>query len=128
MRAVRMALYGCMLAMAAAGCRSKGVETSAAPDPDAAVPVEVENHYLADIVVYLVHGSQRQRLGMVTALSTATFTFPWRRLQASGSSRLLAYPIGGPAAHLSEALYLQPGQSISWTLETDLNRSSLAVY
>ena len=117
MHAVRTALWVMALVIVLGACRSKGAETSVGPDPDTPVVVEVENHYQGDVVVYLV-----------TALSRATFSFPWRRLQESGSNRLLAYPIAGARAYASEPLYVQPGQSITWTLESDLERSNLAVY
>ena len=83
---------------------------------------------MGDVTIYLVRGSLRQRLGMVTALGTTEFTFPWRWLSQSGTSRLMAYPIAGARSHLSDPLILQPGQWIKWTLEADLTRSSMAVY
>ena len=83
---------------------------------------------IGDVTIYLVRGSMRQRLGMVTGLGTAEFTFPWRWLSQSGTSRLMAYPIAGARAQLSEPLIVQPGQWIKWTLEADLTRSSMAVY
>ena len=130
MHAIRAMFCGLMLVAVMTGCRSKGEQEAPEPqlDPNTPVPVEVENHYQGDVVIYLVQGSHRQRLGMVTALSKATFSFPWSRLQISGINRLLAYPIAGARAFASEPLYLQPGQSISSTLESDLDRSSLAVY
>jgi len=127
MYAVRMALWTVVLAAAAGACRQRTGSESAMPDPSATVLVEVESHFMGDIVVYLVAGSQRERLGTVTALNSAAFTFPWRRLGTSGSRRLLAYPIAG-RGFLSEPLYVQPGQSIKWTLESDLDRSTLVVW
>ena len=130
MRGMRAAWWRLGLVAALAGCHSKGeaAPSAPAPDPNTPVPVEVENHYYGDVVIYLARGSARQRIGLVTALSTAKFSFPWRWLATSGSSRLLAYPIAGARAHASEPLLIQPGQWISWTLESDLSRSSLAVY
>lgn len=128
MRTLRMGLAGLLLLALLGACRSKGAPGWTAPDPDAAVRVEVESHYQGDVVIYLARGSQRQRLGMVTALSTAEFSFPWRRLNGSSSNRLLAYPIAGRSVHASDQLIVQPGQWIKWTLESDLDRSSLAVY
>jgi predicted small lipoprotein YifL len=128
MRTLRAALAGLMLLAALGACRSKGPTPSTVPDPNSRVQVEVENHYMGDVVIYLVHGSDRQRLGMVTALSSAEFSFPWRRLGASANNRLLAYPIAGASAYASDPLQVQPGQWIKWTLESDLNRSSMAVY
>jgi hypothetical protein len=127
-RAARAIGLSLLVALTVLGCRKRDAETSPAPDPNTPVPVEIENHFMGDVTIYLVRGSLRQRLGMVTALSTAEFTFPWRWLSQSGSSRLLAYPIAGARAQLSEPLIVQPGQWIKWTLEADLNRSSLAVY
>ena len=111
-----------------AGCRKRDAESAPAPDPNTPVAVEIENHFMGDVTIYLVRGSLRQRLGMVTALGTAQYTFPWRWLSQSGSSRLMAYPMAGARSHLSEPLILQPGQWIKWTLQADLDRSSMAVY
>ncbi len=111
-----------------AGLLAGGTVTSVKPDPDTPLVVEVENHFHGDVIIYLMRGAQRQRLGMVTALSTAAFTFPWRRLGVSGNSRLLAYPLAGAQAYASDPLNVQPGQSIKWTLESDLDRSSLTVW
>jgi hypothetical protein len=126
-RVTRVVGLSVLVALTVLACRKRDA-TTPAPDPNTAVPVEIENHYMGDVTIYLVRGSLRQRLGMVTALGTAEFTFPWRWLSQSGSSRLLAYPIAGARAHLSEPLIVQPGQWIKWTLEADLTRSSMAVY
>jgi hypothetical protein len=128
MHALRAVWLGLVLAAAVGACRSKGGTAEVEPDPNTSVLVEVENHYHGDVVIYLLQGSQRDRLGMVTALSKAAYTFPYRRLGTSGNTRLLAYPIAGRRAYTSEPLLVQPGQSVSWTLESDLDRSSLAVY
>jgi hypothetical protein len=42
--------------------------------------------------------------------------------------RLLGDPVGGHGAVSSETIVVQPGQSITWTLETDLRRSFVAVF
>jgi hypothetical protein len=126
-RVTRMVGLCVLVSLTVLACRKRDAATPA-PDPNTAVPVEIENHYMGDVTIYLVRGSLRQRLGMVTALGTAEFTFPWRWLSQSGSSRLLAYPIAGARAQLSEPLIVQPGQWIKWTLEADLTRSSMAVY
>lgn len=130
MRHVRAPIAWVLLAsLIAAGCASHSSrKTDPAPGLDAEVSLEVENHNWSDVVIYLLRGGQPERLGMVTAHSTGTFVFPYRRLGASGNSRLSAYPIGGRSGFSSENLLVQPGQSIKWTLESDLNRSSLMVY
>jgi hypothetical protein len=113
------------------GCGSRSEEAEAdppAPEHTAEVALEVENHGWSDIVVSLVRGTSVERLGMVRGLKSETFVFPYRRLGAGTDVRLRAYPIGGPSAFTSENVLVQPGQSVKWTLESDLTRSFLAVY
>jgi len=128
MRAARICGLSILVALTILGCRKRDAATTPAPDPNTPVPVEIESHFMGDVTIYLVRGSLRQRLGMVSALGKAEFTFPWRWLSQSGTSRLMAYPIAGARAQLSDPLILQPGQWIKWTLEADLDRSSMAVY
>ncbi|MGI9040420.1 MAG: hypothetical protein ACR2HK_04825 [Gemmatimonadales bacterium] len=111
------------------GCASRGSEKSDPPTyNNVQVGLEVENHNWSDIVVYLMRGNSSHRLGMVTALSTSRFSFPFRHIGTTGNARLRAHPIGGTTGFTSEDLLVQPGQSIKWTLESDLTRSFLGVY
>jgi hypothetical protein len=110
-----------------AGCHHASDDAPLGVDPNATVLVQVESHFPGDVVIYLVVGTQRVRLGTVTALRSAEFTFPWRRLQGSGVTRLLAHPLAG-GSFASDPLSVQPGQSITWTLESNLERSTLTVY
>ena len=131
-RAVRASLSHAAVALAAlalVGCgRKTDGESTPSPNPDAPVLVEVESHFQGDVTVYLVRGGLRQRLGLVTALSTQTFTFPWRWVVSGGNNRLMAYPIAGAESYFSDPFDLQSGQWLKWTLMADLGRSSLAVY
>ena len=105
-----------------------GAFSSRNPSPTRSrVTVEVENHNWSDITVYLVTAGLPHRLGMVTALSNATFAFPSQHLNTGSSIRLRALPVAG-RAFTSETILVQPGQAISWTLENDLDASSLTVY
>ncbi len=111
------------------GCASRGPPADdSGAQPNAEVALEVENHGWSDVVIYLVRGNAVERIGMVGSLNTSTFVLPFRRLGTGGDTRLRAYPIGGPQAFTSENLYVQPGQWIKWTLESDLSRSFLAIY
>ena len=130
---MRMAARRCVLAWLAAGalggCAKRGPATDDGnARPNAEIALEVENHGWSDVVIYLVRGTASERLGMVGSLSNETFVFPFRRLGIGGDVRLRAYPIGGPAGFTSENLYVQPGQWIKWTLESDLSRSFLGIY
>jgi hypothetical protein len=92
------------------------------------VLLEVDNHHWNDIVVYLMNGNQSQRLGMVGGVSTGNFVFTYRQIAAGGKVRLRAQPVGGQASFTSEDVVIQSGQGLKWTLESDLKRSTLAVY
>ncbi|MFL5402358.1 MAG: hypothetical protein ACJ8BF_06030 [Gemmatimonadales bacterium] len=91
------------------------------------VGVAVESHNWNDITVYLITGGLPQRLGMVTALSKATFDFPSHRLNTSTGVRLRALPVAG-RAFTSDNILVLPGQVITWTLENNLSASSFSVY
>lgn len=127
-RPVTLAIWTSVAVTISGACRPRTDSGAVLPDPSTPVLVEVESHFMGDVVVYLLAGSQRTRLGTVTALERGAFTFPWRRLGTSGSRRLLAYPIAGARSLVSEPLYLQPGQSITWTLAADLDQSQLVVH
>ncbi|HEY7505545.1 MAG TPA: hypothetical protein VH700_15720 [Gemmatimonadales bacterium] len=128
-RAEVMRILGLVVLLLGCGSRSEEAEADPpAPEHTAEVALEVENHGWSDIVVSLVRGTSVERLGMVRGLKSETFVFPYRRLGAGTDVRLRAYPIGGPSAFTSENVLVQPGQSVKWTLESDLTRSFLAVY
>jgi hypothetical protein len=110
------------------GCHGRNEPSADPPDPATPVVLDVENHVQGDVVVYLRHGSQNIRLGTVTGLGTATFTFPWHQMGITGSSWLVARPFGGSRVYNSEPLVFQPGQSLKLTVESDLDRSSVAVW
>jgi hypothetical protein len=91
------------------------------------VRVAVESHNWSDVTIYLMAGGLPQRLGMVTALSSATFDFSSHRLNTSGGVRLRALPVAG-RPFTTETILVLPGQVITWILENDLNISSFSVY
>jgi hypothetical protein len=125
----RRLAWGWLLTALVGGCASRGpASAEGGSQHNAEIALEVENHGWSDVVIYLVRGTASERIGMVGSLSQETFVFPFRRLGIGGDVRLRAYPIGGPAGFTSENLYVQPGQWIKWTLESDLSRSFLGVY
>jgi hypothetical protein len=57
--------------------------------------------------------SERATLGTVTALSTAVFTIPPMFVNVAVHFRLLAGPIGGIAAPISDGITVSPGDQVS---------------
>ena len=123
-------LWACLVlsSLPACGLFSSRNSESAASARNAEVALEVESHHWSDIVVYLMNGTQSQRLGTVAGVSSKQFVFSYRQLATGGKVRLRAYPVGGQGSFTSEDVLIQPGQSIKWTLESDLSRSSMSVY
>jgi hypothetical protein len=112
---------------AGCGLLSSHHQTTTKTKSRSPVLVEVESRNWNDITVYLMTGGLPQRLGMVTALGTATFKFSAHRLNTSGNVRLRALPVAGEA-FTTETILVMPGQVITWRLENDLDNSSLSVY
>lgn len=113
------------LAVALLGCRHGSAPGPAPPARFTEVGLEVVNHHWGDVRIYAIHDGVAERVGMVTAVSTESFILPGRYFNSGGLIRLRAWPIGDPTFFTSEALQIQPGQMIIWTLETQLDRSSV---
>jgi hypothetical protein len=129
MLVARIALACAALLVLTPGCGLLSSPPPSSPDSAARtkVLVEVESHNWNDITVYLLAGGLPQRLGMVSALSSATFDFSSHRLNTSAGVRLRALPVAGKA-FTSETILVYPGQVITWTLENRLDASSFSVY
>ena len=124
----RAALLGLALVLAVAGCLKPPAPTPSDPMTAGRVLITVNNNYRADVVIYVVGDGQPTRVGTATAAATSNFDVAARLLGQGRQLRLRADPIGGRAVHTSELIRVGPGQRVEWTLETDLSRSSVAVY
>jgi hypothetical protein len=112
------------------GCRltSRSQPTPADPyaDTTTAIDLEVTNHNWNDVVVYVRHGGIRTRLGTVGTAKSIVLRFPRTYAYAAPIS-LIAAPIGNPSSFESERFIVQSGQSVFWTVENSLQRSSLMI-
>jgi hypothetical protein len=95
---------------------------------DSEILLVVENHHWTDVVVSVLHDGVVDRIGMVTAVKTSTLVIPSRRLGPTGMIQLRAHAVGAPDDHTSESFPIHAGQEITWTLESDLAGSSVAVH
>jgi hypothetical protein len=92
------------------------------------VRMQVISHNFTDVVVYLLVGSHRQRLGTAVGKRTTVFTVPWRQVAGAARIQLLGDPIGSQSRVTSDILQLTPGNDVVWTLESNLDSTSTAVY
>lgn len=124
------------LALALVGGVSVGTRTASAQSverqpsrveamDDGTVQVQVRNNGWRDVRVYAVRQGRRYRLGMVTGLTSATLRIPRHLLPDSFGVQLLAVPMGAGRGHVSPIVYVTEGERLFWSLESNLNLSSL---
>ncbi len=126
MRAV-FSLAALLAGVVAASCASA---PSATPDenaaPEDAVIVEVVNNSMADVDVFVLSSTTRQRVGRVDSLDSGTLEIP-RELWAVGSFRIQAVPLGMSGAYATGGIQAQGGDRVKLTLEADPSLSSWMV-
>jgi hypothetical protein len=94
---------------------------------ESTIAVKIVNRSQLDAILYVVHDGTRDRLGAVTAASSASFTLRVRSLGAGGEFSLLADPVGSMRTTSTEILRANQGSVFTWTLETDFSRGSVLV-
>ena len=100
--------------------------------PDRATPstwsLAVENHHWLDVEVYVMHGGQTTRVGLVTATTTQNFVLPAHLLGPGGDVQLAAHAVGSGERIESELITISGGQLVEWTLERALRHGSVSVH
>ena len=87
----------------------------------------VQNHNWSDVRIYVVHDGVSERVGLVTAAAVGTFILPGRFFASQAGIQLQAYAIAGDQPYTTEVLTLHPGDAITWTLESQLDHSSILI-
>lgn len=120
---IRLALGVFVLAMgfALAGCAGPGsagtTEMAATPEaPGAGVQLTVKNEQRTEAVIWVLIDGSRQRLGQVRAYDEGTFLIPMDRTRML---RMEFQIYGGPTC-VTREVSRQPGQSVSYTIPTDI--------
>lgn len=89
------------------------------------VGVVVENQHWSDMVVYVVSGGQRRRLGMVTTANRGSFEISQNLL--TSNLYLLAEAVGSSASIRTDILNVGEGDVVVWTLENQLRLSDYVI-
>lgn len=121
----------CVLAIGAVAlvlgsCHRRSAET--APAPAEGWTLTIVNHHWLDVSVYVTSDGQRSHVGLVAATRTLSFDMPARLISIGRQITLEADPVGSPRSVRTEMLSIQGGQTVQWTLESGLERSSVAVW
>ncbi len=128
---LRAALAALLLAAPACFVFNRGSKAPASPAidvPEGEIALSVTNHNYLDVVVYVLHDGVHTRVGTVMGSSAAVFFLPVRLLGHGREIALYGDAIGNEAYARTDILVVQRGQYIEWTLESDLRRSSVAVF
>lgn len=92
------------------------------------VTFQIVSHNPRDVVIYLLLGRSRQRLGLASGYSTTTFTMKWSRLANASDIHLRGEQMGNSEQVDTDPLQLKPGGRVLWTLQAELSQSIDAVY
>jgi len=128
---MRFAKFASMLALVtieASACASRGTPVGSGPGSTAQQTeqlVTVQNDNWMDVVVYLVNGSAKARVGIVNGLGRASFRLKGGVI-SNNSARLLIDPIGSSRGYLTDAVNVMPGQRIELRVGSPINFSTVA--
>jgi len=105
-----------LLAAACSGNRRSGNNGPSTEAADVRTTVRVENQGWSQAVIYVMHLSQRVRLGEVDAHGSRTFTVPADVVGAGRSVTFVADPIGSNRTARSFELQLVRGDELRLTI------------
>lgn len=134
---VRFALAAALVAGAASCSRLRplAVESDAtgAPIHGAVIPVEIRNDNMQAVNIYILHGGLRTRIGIADAAQASSFFFPASYSEGASRVQLVAVPLiggrfGWRKSIQSEPIVVHVGERVIFSLESDLARSTIAVY
>ena len=92
------------------------------------VILDVQNHNWADVIIYVVHDGRRTRLNTVRATRTTSLIIPPNLIGQVGNLQLIARRVGAYDRYVSPSISIRTGSTVVLTLESDLSRSSVAVW
>lgn len=98
-----------LAAVLVAGCSK---QPARAPSPTEAAWVEVTNQGFYDINLYVVRGSNRFKIGMVSGNGSARIEIPRTFVNPGLPIRFLADPIGSNRTPYSQEIPVFPGETI----------------
>ena len=98
------------------------------PTGDSPATLQIDNHNFQDVDIQVLHRGLKSHLGDVNASAATTIVLPKYLLGDLGEVQLIAHAVGTPYTITTNVIVLKPGTQVRWTIETDLNRSSISVY
>jgi hypothetical protein len=105
-------------------CGASRSTTASGPEPSSnEIPVQIDNQNFSDMDIYVLKNGERWLIGHAGGLTKTTLTIRGA-VRGDGRVRLLAEPIGGARPITTPTLVVPQGQSIFWTIGSDLITST----
>ncbi|HEX6809499.1 MAG TPA: hypothetical protein VF118_16045 [Gemmatimonadaceae bacterium] len=114
-----------VVAVASTACSHHAPNESVASGP---AILHVDNRNWQNVDIQVLHRGIQSHLGSVNASAETEIVFPKFLLSDLGEVQLIAHAIGTPYTIRTQVIVLKPGTEVRWTLETNLDRSTIAVY
>src|SRR5688500_11021963 len=124
------ATLGITLVVAMIACRGSQFPEDVLSESSATqtVILDVQNHNWADVIIYVVHDGRRTRLNTVRATRTTSLIIPANMIGQAGNLQLIARRVGAYDRYISPSVSIRTGSTVVLTLESDLKRSTVAVW
>jgi hypothetical protein len=121
---------GVSLAAAMIACRGSQFPEDALAQlsSNETVILDVRNNNWADAIIYIVHDGRRTRLNTVRATRTTSLVIPPNMIGQAGNLQLIARRVGAYDRYISPSISIRTGSTVVLTLESDLRRSTVAVW
>lgn len=120
-------LFALAIASVVSGCGKHHLNDEMASDN--ASTLQVVNHHWGDVDIYIIRDGQRIRVGEVTASADQSFVLAKSMTSGGGTLQLQAHAVGSNGAINSETITVRPGgMQLTWTIENNLSRATLAFY
>lgn len=116
-----------LVSLTLGACASSGSEDFGfGGAPDGRASVSVESKYFGEVIIYVLNGTARTRLGAVGAMSTAELPVPneWVGVNV----QLLASPVSPGASYISENLLIPPRGTVLLRLADELGMSRFSIW
>ena len=126
MKGVRKYLVAATVAML--GACAPAAEQAELGSPERETTLIVQNNNWHDMVIYVVTGSQRARIGSVNSMSTTRFRITDSLAGGFGQLRLVADPIGSNRAYALPIINVVPGSEVQVRIENNIAASSYSVF
>jgi hypothetical protein len=116
------------VAAAALGACAPAAEHAKLGNPESQTTLIVKNNNWQEVVIYMVRGATRARLGSVAGMGTGRFRLSDTMVSSAGDVRIMADPVGSTRSYTSPVIDVLPGAEVELQVQSNILASNFAVY